>query len=419
MKKKRVIVLSVLLVLGLTAALLFVNRDAVVYSLRAETEVRVTDFPATPVPDQVCLTWSDNPATSQTVQWRTSPDVSEGIVQFREQSAPESDVIEKAAVMNVLEEKGTSNDPVNHRFTAVMNGLKPGTEYAYRVGGGGQFSPWFDFKTAPPTPESFSFVYMGDPQNGLDVWGELVHAADKRHPETAFYVVAGDNVNRGQHRQEWDLLFHAAGGVIDRKPYVPAIGNHDCPGFIGPRLYLDLFTLPENGPEALQAERAYRLDYGNALFLVLDSNAALPPQTAWMEEQLKNSTATWKFAVYHHPAYSSAPKRDNADIREAWGRLFDKYHLDVALQGHDHGYLRTGPMYDGKAAASPAEGTIYVVSVSGTKYYDVEQHAYAKKTLDHVSTYQAIDIETGDSNKLTYRAYDKDGNVRDEFVIIK
>lgn len=419
MKKKRIIVLSVLSVLGLTAALLFVNRDAVVYSLRSELEMRVTDFPATEAPDQICLTWSDDPSTSQTVQWRTATDVTEGIVQFRKSSAPEADFIEKTAVMHVLEEAGTSNDPVNHRFAAMMDGLAPGTAYAYRVGGKGLYSGWFEFTTAPETSEDFSFVYMGDPQTGLDVWGELLQAADKRHPETAFYVVAGDNVNRGNHREEWDMLFHAASGVIDRKPYVPAIGNHDCPGGIGPGLYLDLLALPENGPKALQSERAYRLDYGNALFLVLDSNAALPPQTAWMEEQLKHSTATWKFAVYHHPAYSSAPKRDNADIREAWGRLFDKYHVDVALQGHDHGYLRTGPMYDGKEAASPAEGTIYVVSVSGTKHYDVEQHAYAVKTLDHVSTYQVIDIETGESDKLTYRAYDRDGNVRDEFVIIK
>ncbi len=222
MKKKRIVVVTILLMLGVSAALLFVNRHALVYSLRSELEIRVTDFPASLSPDQICLTWSGEPATSQTAQWRTSPEVTEGLLQFRESSAPESSVTEKKAVMHVLEEKGTSNDPVNHRFTAVMDGLNPGTAYSYRVGGGGHYSEWLNFMTAPPTTRNFSFIYMGDPQVGLDTWGQLLHEAYGRHPEAAFYVVAGDNVNRGNNRDEWDALFHAARGVFDHKPYVPS-----------------------------------------------------------------------------------------------------------------------------------------------------------------------------------------------------
>ena len=139
----------------------------------------------------------------------------------------------------------------------------------------------------------------------------------------------------------------------------------------------------------------------------------------WLEEQLKACQAVWKFAVYHHPAYSSAPRRDNIEVREIWGALFDRYHVDMALQGHDHGYLRTKPMRAGQAVSSPAEGTVYVVSVSGSKYYDVGSFDYADKTLDHVSTCQIIDIETGGANKLTYRAYDASGAVVDEFTIVK
>jgi hypothetical protein len=91
----------------------------------------------------------------------------------------------------------------------------------------------------------------------------------------------------------------------------------------------------------------------------------------------------------------------------------------MALQGHDHGYLRTKPMRAGQEVASPAEGTVYVVSVSGTKLYDVEQHEYAAKSIEHLSTYQVIDIQTKDENKLTYRAYDMDGTLQDELVIVK
>ncbi len=134
---------------------------------------------------------------------------------------------------------------------------------------------------------------------------------------------------------------------------------------------------------------------------------------------MKSTKALWKFAVYHHPAYSSEPKRDNADVRERWGSLFDQYHVDMALQGHDHGYLRTKPMRGGKEVSSPAEGTVYIVSVSGTKYYEVGQFDYAEKIIGHLSTYQVIDIQTSPENKLTYRAFDIEGTVRDEFTIVK
>jgi hypothetical protein len=178
-------------------------------------------------------------------------------------------------------------------------------------------------------------------------------------------------------------------------------------------------TLPENGPKEVGPERAYRLDYGNALILVLDSNSSPEVQRPWLEEQLRSSKAVWKLAVYHHPAYSSAPKRDNPSVREHWGSLFDQYHVDMALQGHDHGYLRTKPMRAGKEVASYAEGTVYVVSVSGTKHYEVVQREYAAKSFAHLSTYQVIHIETGTENTLTYRAYDMDGKTQDELVIVK
>ena len=70
--------------------------------------------------------------------------------------------------------------------------------------------------------------------------------------------------------------------------------------------------------------------------------------------------------VYHHPAYSSAPSRDNPSIREHVS-LFDEHHVDMALQGHDHAYLRTYPMKDGKRVDTTNEGTVYIVSVSELK----------------------------------------------------
>jgi hypothetical protein len=95
------------------------------------------------------------------------------------------------------------------------------------------------------------------------------------------------------------------------------------------------------------------------------------------------------------------------------------YHVDIAFQGHDHAYMRTHPMRGGQVVSSPAEGTIYLVAVAGTKYYKQEKHDYTAVGTMNTPTFQVIDIETAGGDKLTYRAFDVDGMLRDELVIDK
>jgi hypothetical protein len=311
------------------------------------------------------------------------------------------------------------NDPLIHRHSVVLGGLKPATTYVYTVGDGsakGWTEP-AEFTTAPEEAVPFSFVYMGDAQNGLDQWGILLRNAYCARPDAAFYVMAGDLVNRGAERWDWDSFFENAKGVFDRRQLVPVLGNHEYQGG-DPNLYLAQFTLPRNGPRTIPPERAYAFEYSNAKFIILDSNLDPAKQTAWLEKQLADTKAVWKFVSYHHPAYSSGGNRDNAEVRNVWTPLFDKYHVDLALQGHDHAYLRTYPMRGQQRVTDPRDGTIYIISVSGTKYYDQPKRDYTEVGFTKVSTYQVLDIQIN-GNKLVYRAHDVDGKVRDEFVIQK
>ena len=382
--------------------------------------VRTAAYVGSETPDQVCLTWSGDPRTTQSIQWRTAPAVEDGVVQYRRNDAAPEAVQSVEASRILIDDALLKNDPVNSRFSATLEALEPSTTYAYRVGSPSHdaWSEWSDFTTAPDGTTSFSFMYLGDAQRGIGAWGVLMDKAYKLHPEAAFYVIAGDLINDGGWRNEWDHFFGAGEAIFSHRTLVPALGNHDYDYDEVPRFYLDMLTLPENGPEGFPPERAYHFTYGNALFVVLDSNLSAADQAAWLEDVLSTSDATWKFAVYHHPAYPSAPHRENADVRKIWGALFDKYHVDLALQGHDHAYLRTYPMKGGTRVGSPAEGTIYIVSVSGTKFYDQLDRNYSEVAFPNVMTYQTIDITT-DPNRLAYRAFDGDGNVRDEFVIEK
>jgi hypothetical protein len=384
---------------------------------------RFTPYPATERPDHVVLTWSGDPKTTQAIQWRTSTEVDRGFVQFQKKSDfnrfNPGRPVRVQAETKPLTNATLVNDTTVHRHTVELTGLEPGTTYVYSVGDGSDegWTELAEFTTAPAGVVPFSFIYMGDAQNGLDRWGTLVRNAFRERPDAAFYVMAGDLVNRGAERDDWDSFFQNATGIFDRRQLVPCLGNHEYQNN-DPGLYLEQFALPVNGPASIGVERAYSFEYSNALFVVLDSNQPPETQTAWLEEQLANSNAVWKFAVYHHPAYSSSPRRDNPEVRRQWGAIFDKYHLDMALQGHDHAYLRTYPMRNEQRAGSAAEGTIYVLSVSGTKFYEQGDLDYIEYGMTNVATYQVLDIQIS-GNRLVYRAYDIDGNKRDELIIEK
>ena len=382
-----------------------------------------TQYPATDRVDQVVLTWSADPRTSQTLQWRTSTNIAKGIVRFQRKSAgtvlDAKSAATKRATTEPLATPTLVNDPLINRHTVALRGLKPGTTYVYAVGDGSPdgWTELAEFTTAPAGVAPFAFVYMGDAQNGLDRWGVLLHNAYRARPDAAFYLMAGDLVNRGAERWDWDSFFENSKGVFDRRTLVPVLGNHEYQT-AEPRLYLAQFALPRNGPKTIPPERAYAFEYSNAKFIILDSNLDAAKQTAWLEKQLANTKAVWKFVSYHHPAYSSGGNRDNEGVRNLWTPIFDKYHVDLALQGHDHAYLRTYPMNGQKRVATAKDGTIYTIAVSGTKHYEQAPHDYTEVGFTKVSTYQVLDIQIA-GNRLVYRAHDVDGKVRDEFVIEK
>lgn len=382
-----------------------------------------TRHTASQQPDQIVLTWADDPKTTQTIQWRTNADIKKAELKYAKKSEFNSFSPKKPKTVTArteeLETLDIVNDPVCNRHYVTLENLEPDTTYVYSVGdaAGKYWSEMAEFTTAPGEVEPFSFVYMGDAQNGLDRWGSLVHNAYRDRPDAKFYIMAGDLINVGNARWDWDDFFYNATGIYDRRQLVPAIGNHEDQG-PGPWMYLRMFDLPKNGPDTIEKERAYSFEYSNALFVILDTNVEPEVQKEWLEEQLKNSDATWKFVVYHHPAYSSGKNRNNPEVREHWVPLFDKYKVDMCLQGHDHAYLRTYPMKDNVPQKEDGDGTVYIVSVSGTKMYEQGEFDYTKFGMTNVSTYQTLDIQLiGD--RMIYKAIDVLGNIRDEIIIEK
>ena len=120
--------------------------------------------------------------------------------------------------------------------------------------------------------------------------------------------------------------------------------------------------------------------------------------------------------MFHHPVYASHTWREYPTLAEDWVPVFDRHHVDLVLQGHDHAYLRTYPMRAGRRVDSPGQGTVYVVSVSGDKFCEQDARPYAEVGFTGVSTYQTIEMKPG-GRRLVYKAFDVDGRERDGFTI--
>lgn len=375
---------------------------------------RKTPFLSSTAPDPVYLTWSEDPRTTQNVQWRTSEAVKDGVVRYREKDA--SDFMEASATCKTMEDRMLANDRVCNWFTTVLQNLKPATTYEYQAG-----SPttdtWSDvaeFTTAPEVPTPFSFFHCSDTHSN-EKWGDLMAKTFTQYPDTDFCMISGDLVGTGMEREDWDTFLEYGEPVFRTRPVMPAIGNHDAQLGLGAGMYLDIFGLPENGPKENLPETAYSFKYSNAEFFVLDVMSPTEPQRVWLDQQLAKSDATWKIAMFHFPLYDTEEAYPH--LVNAWATLFDKYHVDLVLTGHVHRYMRTYPIRAGEPVDSTQNGTVYITSVSipGRPLHG-EKPSYTAVRRGGGSFCNLVSI---DGNRLTYRAITIDGEIRDDYTIEK
>jgi hypothetical protein len=374
-------------------------------------------------PDQVSVAFGLDAARSLVWTWRTEPGVRTTALRLTNDPSRPFRTIEGDS--HLVESPGLLNDPMIRRHCAAATDLTPGTAYSYSLGDGvsEEWTPWKVVRTAPTGPRPFRFLYLGDPQCGLEEWGKLLANAHHLHPDAAFLMIAGDLVDRGNERTNWDHFFLRAAGVFEELPLLPCAGNHEYLDQ-GPRLYRAVFALPANGPAAVDSGLVYSFEYGDAFFAVLDSTSAVSDarlaakQAEWLDDRLARTRTTWKVVMFHHPVYASHPKRESPALRDAWVPVFDKHGVDLVLQGHDHAYLRTYPLRAGRRVEDAGAGTTYVVSVSGTKYYDQRPRPETAVGFTRLSTYQTIDIQSPE-NRLLYRAWDTTGREVDRVVMDK
>lgn len=250
----------------------------------------------------------------------------------------------------------------------TVKNLEKETQYYYQVFKNGAWQKAKSVKTG--NPDSFSFLYVGDPQigacknqissenekmkneiaarNDAYNWNKTLNNAITAHPEVSFMLSAGDQVNYADREYEYAGYLNAS--ALASLPVSTTIGNHDS----GSYQYSYHFNTPnafdlDDTTYALGHTNAgtdYYYTYGDALFIVIDTNNynCATHRNVIEKAVNENKDKKWRIVMFHQDIYGSGLDHSDSDgiiLRTQLTPIFDEFDIDVALQGHDHTYSRS------------------------------------------------------------------------------
>lgn len=359
----------------------------------------------------------------------------------------------------------TDDQSVEHNYYAnkvTVTGLEENTTYYYQVYKNGVEQPAEKYETK--SFSDFSFLYVGDPQIGAskggdtsqDVankndsrsWEDVLNQATANH-DVSFMVSAGDQVDAATNEEQYSGYLGA--NALRSLPVATTIGNHDSSS----AKYGYHFNYPNNQEGELEryttgrkaAGTDYYYTYGNVLFIVLDTNNynCATHENVVRKAIAENPDAKWRVVTFHQDIYGAGAPHSASDgivLRTQLTPIFDKYDIDVVLQGHDHTYSRTYQLtgdgknhkefgngytvndefakenlcYDIKSdvvggTVTNPEGTVYYEanSATGSKYYDLfnpVQDYIAEKSQSYTPTYSVINVTEDTFSVTTYDSTD-------------
>jgi len=414
----------------------------------------------------------------------------------------------QASILRNKRWSGADDDKSRFNYAAVLENLRLGTRYYYRVTANDETILEGYFTTRKPRGRNIRFVSFGDNAHGAPSDHAIAYQAYQTHPD--FVMNTGDNVyEHGLDHQYAEYFFpvynadqpalETGAPLLRSVPFYTVIANHDvackdenhhwCADFDAEPDSLAFFTnfyLPLNGPDPVYptpmhgdekrlkafkqcaAKRFprmvnYSFDYGDAHFLCLDSNLYLDPtDTAfqtWIEVDLKNTDANWKFVVYHHPAFNAGHTHYQEQHMRVLSPLLERLDVDIVLHGHEHTYQRPRPLrfapqdsgkakqlhqndrrvpgiftidrdFDGKTITRP-KGLLYITTGAGGKnLYDAEDNNNPARWLheddnnaDYVARFisdrYSFSLFEIDGDALTMSQIDQNGETVDHIRITK
>ena len=347
----------------------------------------------------------------------------------------------------------------------TVNNLKPNTTYYYSYTIDGKWTDPVTYRTR--SLETFSFIFMGDPQVGASYknknkdsyekaikedtynWNKVIEKSLNTRLNASFIVCAGDETNtktdkyRGEKNKISDMENNGFlyPYFLKSIPIANTVGNHDKDN----EDYYYRYNMPNLSRLGdTIAGGDYYFTYNNTLFLMLNTNNLnMSEHEEFIKEAINESNNTkWKIAIFHHDIYGCGKHSRDKDMNKLRKKLvpiLEENNIDLSLTGHDHIYSRsyvlknnkiekhsTTSRYDNNKkldidVISNPNGIIYITgnSSTGSKFYKSDDNdEYTKvRFYDEIPTFTVIDVCDNSIEIITYRV-DND-EIIDDIRIIK
>ena len=184
------------------------------------------------------------------------------------------------------------------------------------------------------TNTNFNFVAVGD----WDCTDETEDTIDNIIDKDPELVLALGDLSYDNSAECWFELIEP---IRDKTKI--ALGNHESESSKKLKDYMEFFELEK---------QYYSFNYNNIHFLALSTEVPYDDDSQQykfaineLEKYSTDSSIDWTVVFFHRQSYSSAAfLEDEEEFRDTYHPLFDKYKVDLALQGHLHVYERTYPI---------------------------------------------------------------------------
>jgi 3',5'-cyclic AMP phosphodiesterase CpdA len=226
--------------------------------------------------------------------------------------------------------------------------------------------------TPPKKKILLRFVSVADTGTGTKGQYEVAKAMTNYHSKNPYdlVVLAGDNIYTNGEMEKIQAVFERPYGDLLKAgvKFQAVLGNHDIRTANG--------DLQVKYPGFNMKGRYYTYTRDKVQFFALDTNDIFTnkQQQDWLEKELSNSKALWKIVYGHHPIYASGAYGSNPAFIKMFSPLFQKYGVQLYINGHEHHYERT----------TSINGTTYLICGAGAGNRPVGQNkwtAYSSSDL--------------------------------------
>jgi acid phosphatase len=263
--------------------------------------------------------------------------------------------------------------------------------------------------------QPFRFVAIGDTGSGSDSQKRVAEQMWRYMQDHPFQLVLmlGDNIYGNTEltgggdpkffHDKFDVEYQRflEKGVV----FHAVIGNHDLQHDGGRSEIEDRRRFGIEGSDAY-----YKFSGPDKLadFFALNSELSGEKERAqveWFNAAVKKSEARWKFVFLHHPLYTIRGQRAPViALRTAIDAAMKENHVQIALAGHNHMYVRF----------KPVDGRIQFVAGGGGRHLAFPRKDPCAEISARKYHFLAVDVYP---DKVHFTAIDEFGNIFDDKVV--